>query len=923
MGIAALVSGLVTLIPDYSAQAYEKALVQFESGQYADTIEVLDAVLARNPSDLSSRVLIGLAYQRLGHPENAEQELRHALHDGADGSLVLPPLARTYLEQGKLAELLTEINVEVRDPDLKSELLTVHGLAYLQLRRLTDAQRLFDRAMESTPDAPGPVLGQAMVELQMGRVDRAVKLAAHAAQIAPEHADVWFTHGEIARQQRRLEEAAKQYDRVVEMAPHHLQARRQRALVLVELNEDRRALEDLQAIWRVREDDPQANYLYAVMLSKLGEVERAQQVLERAAISLSRYRTEYVMQHPPSLLLLGVIHYKNTQFDRAYPLLDRYLQVEPHHAGARKMVGSILLMRNLPTAAIDALNPLLDSDPTDPELLSLLSQAFTQNQQPERANLLLEKAAALAPNRADIHAQLALTRLTGNRDTDAVAEFEQALSLGGSTENTGVLLGLLQIKQGDFDGALVTAVALANRQPDNPAVHNLVGAVHLAQGELDAAERSFSRALDLDPDYLIAYHNIAKLDLKAGRADDAEEGYRAILVRDADDTAAMIGIAKVARADGRPADAAVWLEKARKVDPKLFAAQLDLIDLYLRTGKVVKARIVVEDLDRLFPRSVPVRIAKGRVELAAGEPEKASVIFRALSVEQASAPERLYRMVEYQLAVNDLDGARESLQKVLESDPDFMPAHRKLVNLALLEGKRELAITQARRLQDSHPDNSLGYRLSAEILLEDGQAEAAISTLLSGLRITRDSELAVRLYRARRSTGEGVQALVDLERWAAANPGTTAARRALAEGYLESGRYQEALAEHQALIELEPEDPLLNANLAHLYVKASDPRAREFAETAYRLAPRDPASLDALGWVLVHGDEVAEGLKLLREAFNRSAKDMRIRFHIAVALTRLGRDNEARRELKRVIAAEQEFDGLERAKALLDQLTSG
>ena len=337
------------------------------------------------------------------------------------------------------------------------------------------------------------------------------------------------------------------------------------------------------------------------------------------------------------------------------------------------------------------------------------------------------------------------------------------------------------------------------------------------------AEQSFSRALALDPDYLIAYHNIAKLDLKAGRADEAEQGYRAILLRDADDTAAMIGIANVARAESRIADAAVWLEKARTADPKLFAAQLELIDLYLRTGKVAKARIVVEDLDRLFPRSVPVRIAKGRVELAAGEPEKASVIFRALSVEQASAPDRLYRMVQYQLAVNDLDGARESLQKVLESDPDFMPAHRELINLALREGKREVAITQARRLQESHPDNSLGYQLTAEILLEDDQADAAISTLLSGLRITRDSELAVRLYRARRSTGEGVRALADLERWAAANPDTTASRRALAEGYLESGRYQEALAEHQALIELEPEDSLLNANLAYLYVKAGDP----------------------------------------------------------------------------------------------------
>ena len=121
-----------------------------------------------------------------------------------------------------------------------------------------------------------------------------------------------------------------------------------RAEALVNLNRDDEAFSDLTAIWSTREQDPQANYLYALILTKIGDADKAQKVLEKAALGLMSFRSEYVRRHPPSLLLMGILHFGNQHYDEAFPLLDRYVQLDPGNAAARKLLAAIMLMRVCP-----------------------------------------------------------------------------------------------------------------------------------------------------------------------------------------------------------------------------------------------------------------------------------------------------------------------------------------------------------------------------------------------------------------------------------------------------------------------------------------------------------------------------------------------------------------------------------------------
>ena len=145
--------------------------------------------------------------------------------------------------------------------------------------------------------------------------------------------------------------------------------------------------------------------------------------------------------------------------------------------------------------------------------------------------------------------------------------------------------------------------------------------------------------------------------------------------------------------------------------------------------------------------------------------------------------------------------------------------------------------------------------------------------------------------------------------------------RALAAAYIDTGDLAGAIREHERLLDAAPRDAGLLNNLAWLYEETGDERALATAERAYRLSPRAPEVMDTLGWILVQRGDAARGLTLLREAHARSSVDPGIRYHLAVALARLGRKAEAVAQLREVMRSEN--DAIKtRARSLMDELGS-
>ena len=84
-----------------------------------------------------------------------------------------------------------------------------------------------------------------------------------------------------------------------------------------------------------------------------------------------------------------------------------------------------------------------------------------------------------------------------------------------------------------------------------------------------------------------------------------------------------------------------------------------------------------------------------------------------------------------------------------------------------------------------------------------------------------------------------------LKDWLDDHPRDTEIRAVLASVYLEDKHSKKATVEYERILEDEPEHLRALQNLTWLYSEKDEPRAREFAEYAYRLFPDDPYVMDA------------------------------------------------------------------------------
>ena len=143
---------------------------------------------------------------------------------------------------------------------------------------------------------------------------------------------------------------------------------------------------------------------------------------------------------------------------------------------------------------------------------------------------------------------------------------------------------------------------------------------------------------------------------------------------------------------------------------------------------------------------------------------------------------------------------------------------------------------------------------------------------------------------------------------------------AMTTSYISAKRYSDAIRESEKLFAVDKNNPVLLNNLAWLYDNNSDERGLEYAEKAYKGAPKSAAVMDTLGWILVRKGKIERGTKLLETANDLVPRQGDIVYHFAAALNKSGRTKEARRHLECILKSGAGFSEMEAAKALLKEL---
>ncbi len=171
--------------------------------------------------------------------------------------------------------------------------------------------------------------------------------------------------------------------------------------------------------------------------------------------------------------------------------------------------------------AMEMCRAILDRTPTHVEALNLYG-VLLQNTGATAASIpVLEYAAGLDPEFADIHANLARGLRALGREAKAEDSAARSIELDPDLEDGWLHLGLCQIAQDRYDDGMETFRAAVSHLPDSVPLHAAMGFAAIGREDAAAAVAAWREIARLQPDRIEALINLGTAYCMLERADEA------------------------------------------------------------------------------------------------------------------------------------------------------------------------------------------------------------------------------------------------------------------------------------------------------------------------------------------------------------------------------------------------------------------
>ena len=887
---------------DYMAKNDNKAAV----------IQLKNA-LQNNPNLAEARFLLGKALLEGGDPIAAELELHKASELKHPADQVVPLLARAMLMQGQAKKITDDFaKVQLTSPESKADFQATLGQAYLMMGKLDAAQAAFDGALIALPDYGPALIGQARIKAVSRDLPGALALLDSALEKSPKLYNAWQLKGDILSAQGDAKGASDAYRKALEIKPDFLSAHAALISRFLEAGKLDEAGKQLAAMKKIAPKHPQTSYLQAQLFYWQKNFKAAQESIQ-----------EHLKVVPDSMLglqLAGAIEYELKSYAKTETYLLKALAKAPELGLARRILIASYLRSGQSAKALGALQPVLEKIEKDSNMLALAGEVFMQSGDAEKAGVYFSKAAALDPENTGKRTSVALSHLAKGETETAYRELEQIASVDTGV-NADLALISSQLKGGKFDEALKSIAALEKKQPENPLAQHLRGTVFLGKGDVAAARKSFEQALLKNPVYFASAASLANLDLADKKPDEAKKRFEGVVAKDPKNVQALLALAELrAKTGGQTEEVAALINKAIAADASEPASRLALIGLYLGARDAKKAVSAAQDALGVLPDRPAILDAAGRAQQLAEDFNQALATYGKLAAAMPHSQQAYLRMAEIQMAMKDKDAAMQSLRKALSVKPDSIEAQRGILMLDLDAGRTAEALATARKVQKQHPKEAAGFVFEGDVhAFKKAWADAA-TAYRAGLKQTGVAELALKVHAVSMAGGMTAEADKFADNWLKEHPKDLKFRFYLAEAASARKDYVAASKHYRTLLDAQPDNPAVLNNLAWVAAQNKDPKAIEYAEKAYKLAPDQPAIIDTLGALLVEKGDTARGLELLQKALSLAPQNAEIRFNFAKALVKAGKKDEAKKELGELAKLGEKFPAQAEAAKLLQSL---
>ena len=896
---------------------YLQGVTKLALGQFAVAERTLARYLDRGRFDQRAARLIAIAALQQHSPSRAIEYLKPVVNQLPPDPETLALLGNAYMADGKPALALEQFEkaaaLDPENPSVKTRVAMAEIDSGQGERGLAKLEEVFAGRAGAVIAGPSLVLA----DLRAGRLDDAATVAKSLVERDARNPLFQTLLGEVRAAQQDFASAEGAFKAALALRPDFAAATRDLARLYVANGR----VNDAKAIYGdlLKKDASDASALVG-----LADIAIAEQKSSEATALLNKARSAAKFDPTPGLKLVDLYESQH-DWNSANAVAAELSAQFPRNPHVIETRGRTQIEAGDTNGALSSyklayqLNP--DSLPTIARYVGLLKQEKLFRE----AFDVLERAVAQHPDdrslKADLIRAIAETDgvdvaiLTANEFAEKDADTSIYARVSAEVyEKAG--------RAGDAAAALEQALVKWPGDDDLPVA---LSRLYTRMGNFEKALAALSSRLRADPKNLAANSAMAPLYVMTGRPDDAKRAYAAVLLQKPNDFAALVGFADIAVAEKKWSDGIEYINRARAASPNDPAPGLILVNLYILRQDWQNAVGTAGELAEKFPRNVDVIEALGRAQLGAGDTSTALATYERAYELAPDSPKLLLKYLDLLKAAKNFSEARIVLQAALERDPRNASLKAELIRIQAETDGLDAGLAAAREFAIANPDNNLYDLVSAELYETAGRSAEAIVLLEKAVAArSGDTVLTTALARLYVRTGKPAMAKSVLKTRVNGDPNDVAARSGLAQLYLDLDRTDAAIVEYSKVIEDQPANPYALNNLAWAYQRQGElAKAREMAERAYAISPRDSHIDDTLGWVLLDQGEAANAIVYLNAANLWAPADPSIRYHLAVAFHRVGREADARAVLETLLGSDDAFAERAEAERLLQELKRG
>lgn len=420
------------------------------------------------------------------------------------------------------------------------------------------------------PQQRDTLVQQIEEQIRVQKYDQALAAVQSGLRTAPRDARLWTLEGIVLSLTGKTAQASEAFKVALRISPGDPAALRGEAEILYR-SQDQHAVPLLKLILKENPGDSTAHAMLATLDARNG---RCGDAVEQFDLG-----EEAVSSHPPALEAWGVCLMHLRRPSDAVPIFQRLESALPDANWPRYDLAVALVESKQDTAALKALGPLLEKMSTDPDVLSLASEAYEVSGNTPKAVALLRQAIVLNPHEPRYYLAFAalcmshesfqvgvdmldigVRQIPGNaalyisrgtlyaqmaRYNKAEADFGVAEKLDSAQSISAYATDLARLQKNKSDLTVSGVRSQLKDHPNSPSLNYLLAKLVWSNGAqadkaaMADARRHAESAVRLKPDMSEARDLLADIEIAAAQYGAAAEQCRLVLRVDPSDQTAV------------------------------------------------------------------------------------------------------------------------------------------------------------------------------------------------------------------------------------------------------------------------------------------------------------------------------------------------------------------------------------------------